>query len=1371
MGGFINSGDCGPWSTSPDISSYLGEDQHQIPVVVHAISGSDGNTNWVDDEHIQAAIDHLNQAFAGALCPPDFACMVNSKISFTLVAIERTADDAYTTWELCSNGQLAGFPPNAKEFMENHQWDPLLHFNVYIVDLKAFNCSVQQQDNIIGISTFPFTAFETSYDGVAVDYSMIGSVINTPSHGNVLAHETGHYLGLYHTFEGGCSDPNEDGCYSSGDLLCDTNPEANPPGQQCSSESFSCGDFSRADNVHNFMSYRYLGCIDRFTPQQIGRMRCTLANWRPTLGKTPEFTASPVSGSEDGASVGIAWAPLYGSVPEKPALYLAREGQPNLVYQNAGGILNQVSDPVLEDPNLGWGVGATDLNSDGVADLYVGNVNIYNTPGDDLLALSNQSSGYFPVTPLDPANSESYAVAMADVDGDGDVDLVVAGYPCARLYLNDGSGAFTEISPSPFESLGFVLGATFGDYDDDGDQDLCLFGDASYVMLWQNTGGVFSQVNSFPVFIPSSAAWQDYDNDGDLDLFITSSDIYDSNSYFTNIGNGFFDDSSEAFRANWTFASQDAAWGDYDNDGDLDYYLTNRTTYQLGGGSTGSTGRNVLVENMGGGVFQEATTVWDYGDSRGCAWADYDADGDLDLVVAEYDGASTILENTVGSTSNYLEIELVGQSPNTMAIGARVDAVVPSLDLNMRRDVTSGRGMGNQDSHVVHFGLATATSADITVHWPDGAVSQLMEVAANQLLTIREHPFALVDQSSQSNIDTQGHQPYSSIAFDYDEGDGSSSHKPDLAISLIGYPGQIYQNTSQFGQASNFTLKSQLPGFFPAGEKPDDLRGLAAADVDNDGDLDFFGASASQPRLYINQGGDSPRFVDEGAVAGLTALCGDSWSGSWGDYNRDGWIDLYVTRAGGPAHPDSLTALGDVLLKNRTGETSAHTLLFSSAAQEAGLDIRDSRSTCASWGDANGDGLVDLVVGFLGTTWGQGFKTSPLYINDGDGTFTNVTGSGGSPTFSGLGFITSVAWADVDGDGFEDLALGRWIPPIDQPEKQDKLIVYRNDGAGGFSSANKIEVGGRTAPAIRCLEPGDFDLDGATDLLTVPVDPSLSPTLMVNDLAATGQMLSQASATEFTPGQTQGVVVADFNQDGDLDVYLGKAETTGTFFQNRQPNGAEDPSLHFVQVALRSRSNGNNRAGIGATVQLSLAGKSYVQIVDGGNGRGGQSPSTLTFGLGDGTGVATVEVSWPDGYASAPVTVSVPASGVVLVEDDHDPQLDDATVTMLPLTRPGGLVDWQFQWRTGYSSDKAQDKVRILSSSCSGTAVLSPGDPKVEHSVTAGADGYTHILTWRDQSCTPGCTLSYTVESAVSTPGHSPQASSTHTKKIKTCVQ
>jgi Zn-dependent metalloprotease len=222
--------------------------------------------------------------------------------------------------------------------------------------------------------------------------------------------------------------------------------------------------------------------------------------------------------------------------------------------------------------------------------------------------------------------------SWGDYDGDGDLDLVVSGsswppsdYAATRIYRNDG-GTFTDTGIPLVQVRGFVA---WGDYDNDGDLDLLVGGATSWnasnvVQLYRNDSGTFTPVATPFVALDSfpTAAWGDYDNDGDLDLVICGRDSASGEGVTKLYRNdhGTFVDSGQVLTG---VSSGDLAWGDYDNDGDLDLVVM---------GISGSRPVTVLYRNDGGTLVDSHAILPGlfYGSA---SWADYDGDGDLDLTL------------------------------------------------------------------------------------------------------------------------------------------------------------------------------------------------------------------------------------------------------------------------------------------------------------------------------------------------------------------------------------------------------------------------------------------------------------------------------------------------------------------------------------------------------------------------------------------------------------------------------------------------------------------------------------------------------------------------------------------------------------------
>jgi len=286
--------------------------------------------------------------------------------------------------------------------------------------------------------------------------------------------------------------------------------------------------------------------------------------------------------------------------------------------------------------DVAWG----DYDGDGDLDVIVtgmdaasvGQTNIYeNIGGDNFTLLSGLT---IPGTYIGD-------VAWGDYDANGFLDILILGYTSGveitKLYRNNGEGGFDE-NLMTFPAL--TDGSTsFIDYNNDGYLDLLISGfdgTANVAFLYKNNGDAsFSDSNiSLPGAIKSSYDWGDYDNDGDMDIFITGLDVNGAliSKLFENIENEEFIETSNAFVGAWL---GDMAWGDYDNDGDLDILLS---------GYTASTERVTKVyKNDGEGGFEELLSTGLIGVSHSSTiWGDYNNDGDLDVFIAgTYEGSGS----------------------------------------------------------------------------------------------------------------------------------------------------------------------------------------------------------------------------------------------------------------------------------------------------------------------------------------------------------------------------------------------------------------------------------------------------------------------------------------------------------------------------------------------------------------------------------------------------------------------------------------------------------------------------------------------------------------------------------------------------------
>lgn len=231
----------------------------EIPVWFHVISRTDGTGN-ISDQRINAQIKVLNEDFL-ALSGTQGAQGINTKIQFVLKGITRTVNNA---WYTDSNADEVAYKTALNV-------NPSKFLNIYTNDAAGF----------LGYAYFPTTASGQYYDGVVLLDQSVGGRNNgfgQYDQGRTAVHEIGHYLGLYHTFQGGSACSNS---LSSGDYIADTNAEATPfyGGVGCPSRS-TCGT---PDPVDNYMDYNVDSCMNKFTSQQVNRMICSAVNYRPDL--------------------------------------------------------------------------------------------------------------------------------------------------------------------------------------------------------------------------------------------------------------------------------------------------------------------------------------------------------------------------------------------------------------------------------------------------------------------------------------------------------------------------------------------------------------------------------------------------------------------------------------------------------------------------------------------------------------------------------------------------------------------------------------------------------------------------------------------------------------------------------------------------------------------------------------------------------------------------------------------------------------------------------------------------------------------------------------------------------------------------------
>ena len=414
----------------------------------------------------------------------------------------------------------------------------------------------------------------------------------------------------------------------------------------------------------------------------------------------------------------------------------------NFLYLNDGSstFTKITADDIVVEASGTGGSSWGDYDNDGDLDLVVG--------GDPNLLYQNNGDGTFTkITAGDIANNPGGSPSWGDYDNDGDLDLLGGGGGYNSLYQNNGDGTFTKIT------TGDIVwdegnSPSWGDYDNDGDLDLFVANYGYSNCLYQNNGdGTFTKITTGEIVNDGGASstggsWGDYDSDGDLDLYVTNGGFHavEDNFLYTNNGDGTFTKITEGDIVNNGGQSNGSSWVDYDNDGDLDLFVTN-------GGLVLNNHENFLYNNNGDETFTKNTDeaivipvqVWYW--SVGSSWGDYDNDGDIDLFVSNDNGRDNYLYANNGNDNNWINVKAVGVLSNISAIGTkvRIKATINGNPVWQLREISGQTGGSSQNSLNAEFGLGDATIIDsIRVEWPSCIVQILTSVAVNQFLTIEE---------------------------------------------------------------------------------------------------------------------------------------------------------------------------------------------------------------------------------------------------------------------------------------------------------------------------------------------------------------------------------------------------------------------------------------------------------------------------------------------------------------------------------------------------------------------------------------------------------------------------------------------------------
>lgn len=428
-------------------------------------------------------------------------------------------------------------------------------------------------------------------------------------------------------------------------------------------------------------------------------------------------------------------------------LFVSYYGQNSLFHNNGNGTFRDVTEKAgLKQARLRWNTGCAflDYDRDGHLDLFIANyIDL------DLKTAPLPESG--------PCTYKSILVACGPPGLPGGKNI---------LYRNNGDGTFSDVSEKAgiWDTVGtYGLSVAVADLNNDGWPDIYVANDSTAATLYQNQkDGTFKDVA-----IEAGAALSpdgrpqagmgvsvgDYNRDGYLDIIKTNF-AGDTDSLYTNLGDGTFED--HTYLSGLGINTRYLGWGvgffDMDNDGWLDIFMSNGHVYpEVNGSKTEApyAEHKYLYRNLHNGRFQDVTDQAGPGmtaavPGRGCAFGDYDNDGDIDIVVNCVNSLPQLLRCDSSWNRSWIKVKTIGVQSNRTGIGARVKVVArmspnSTQALTQIDEVRSGGSYFSQNDLRLHFGLDQARTVDLLeVQWPSGQVDTFKDLPVNRLYLVTE---------------------------------------------------------------------------------------------------------------------------------------------------------------------------------------------------------------------------------------------------------------------------------------------------------------------------------------------------------------------------------------------------------------------------------------------------------------------------------------------------------------------------------------------------------------------------------------------------------------------------------------------------------